>query len=230
MSDTQRIYSFISLLLILFTTPIFCSSKAHALAWIPNEATLLADANSGFALEQGEMGRRCEQGKDPCTPQNYQEAAKWYRLAADQGLPSAQIGLGYLYFRGLGVEQNYEEAYFWLELGNRRVGYTGGPRKNALDNAKTSLSAAQLEKVNNRLNSFTPQPSEGVLAVRARIKLRRTCILIGQVIAPIIILGSAWLLCHKFKPRKAVKIISYSAGIVLSFLIFAVLDIIRINI
>jgi uncharacterized protein len=35
---------------------------------------------------------------------DYAEALKWYRLAADQGLASAQHNLGFMYANGWGVE------------------------------------------------------------------------------------------------------------------------------
>jgi TPR repeat protein len=43
-------------------------------------------------------------------------AAAWYRKAADQGDVGAQGTLGTLYSMGQGVEQNYVEAYYWLDL------------------------------------------------------------------------------------------------------------------
>ena len=49
-------------------------------------------------------------------PQDYSEAAKWYRLAADQGLAEAQIDLGRLYEDGHGVPQDYTEAAKWYRL------------------------------------------------------------------------------------------------------------------
>jgi len=46
-------------------------------------------------------------------PQNYAEAAKWYRMAADEGDDSAQLNLGLLYYTGEGVPQDYGEAIKW---------------------------------------------------------------------------------------------------------------------
>ena len=37
------------------------------------------------------------------------EAARWYRLAAEQGYAPAQATLGLLYFQGVGVPQNDAE-------------------------------------------------------------------------------------------------------------------------
>jgi uncharacterized protein len=42
--------------------------------------------------------------------QDYQQAAKWYELAADGGLPAAQFTMGFLYEQGKGVRQDYSRA------------------------------------------------------------------------------------------------------------------------
>ena len=44
---------------------------------------------------------------------DYEEAALWYRRAAQQGLERAQINLGFLYEKGLGVEQDNKRALEW---------------------------------------------------------------------------------------------------------------------
>lgn len=43
-----------------------------------------------------------------------QEALRWYRLAADRGLPQAQNSLGFMYSLGLGVKRDAERAAYWL--------------------------------------------------------------------------------------------------------------------
>jgi TPR repeat protein len=43
-------------------------------------------------------------------PQDYKEALKWYRLAAEQGYADAQMNLGFMYYKGHGVPQDYKEA------------------------------------------------------------------------------------------------------------------------
>ena len=47
--------------------------------------------------------------------QNYSEAAKWYRKAAEQGNIKAQFNLGNKYYEGQGVEKNYKEAFKWYK-------------------------------------------------------------------------------------------------------------------
>ena len=48
--------------------------------------------------------------------QDYQEALKWFRLAANQGYAGAQSSIGVMYAKGEGVSQNYEEALKWFRL------------------------------------------------------------------------------------------------------------------
>jgi len=48
--------------------------------------------------------------------QNYEEAVKWFQLAANQGYAVARNGLGWCYSHGRGVKQNYEEAVRLYEL------------------------------------------------------------------------------------------------------------------
>ncbi|MDT8404546.1 tetratricopeptide repeat protein [Sulfuriflexus sp.] len=45
-----------------------------------------------------------------------QEALRWYRAAAEQGLPQAQNSLGFMYSIGLGVKCDAERAAHWLQL------------------------------------------------------------------------------------------------------------------
>ncbi|HEV2485970.1 MAG TPA: tetratricopeptide repeat protein [Terracidiphilus sp.] len=49
-------------------------------------------------------------------PRDMTQAAVWYQKAAGQGDVTAQGTMGTLYSMGLGVEQNYVEAYYWLDL------------------------------------------------------------------------------------------------------------------
>ena len=49
-------------------------------------------------------------------PQDYQEAVKWYRLAAAQGYAPAEYSLALAYEKGQGVGQDYHEAMKWYRL------------------------------------------------------------------------------------------------------------------
>ena len=44
-----------------------------------------------------------------------EQAAYWYRKAADQGMAAAQCGLGVLYEEGRGVTKSDEKALQWYQ-------------------------------------------------------------------------------------------------------------------
>lgn len=47
--------------------------------------------------------------------QDYQQAAHWYQLAAEQGDDNAQFRLGTMYHEGQGFSQNYGQAAYWYQ-------------------------------------------------------------------------------------------------------------------
>jgi TPR repeat protein len=51
--------------------------------------------------------------KRDAVKQDYVEAMKWYRMAADQGNSEAQSTLGVFYKNGLGTKQDNAEAFKW---------------------------------------------------------------------------------------------------------------------
>lgn len=86
-------------------------------------ATLRQAAEQGNPVAQLRLASRIDPGMttfsaglpdlEDADPEAYVEAAKWYRLAAEQGQPGAQRALGRLYLRGNGVEQNVCESARW---------------------------------------------------------------------------------------------------------------------
>ena len=93
--------------------------------------------------------------------QDYKQAMKWYRLAANQGNADALFFLGNMYYEGKGVPQDYREAVKWhrraaaqgearaqLSLG---IQYYGGKEGVAKDNQYAymwlSLAASKLDGV-----------------------------------------------------------------------------------
>lgn len=55
---------------------------------------------------------------------NYNEAVKYYKLAAEQGYAGAQSNLGFCYENGLGVPVNYMEAIKWYRLSAEQQDFT----------------------------------------------------------------------------------------------------------
>ena len=70
-------------------------------------------AHSGDVNAQSKLGLVYAAGNG--TPQNYQEAFKWFYKAAQSGEPNAQYNLGVMYAEGDGVIQDYKEALIWLK-------------------------------------------------------------------------------------------------------------------
>ena len=65
--------------------------------------------------------------------QDYKEAVKWYKLAAEKGTPIAQYSLGMMYEEGKGVSQDFQATgQLLFKLARKQGGYkcTETPRKN----------------------------------------------------------------------------------------------------
>jgi uncharacterized protein len=71
-------------------------------------------AEDGDARAQSLLGLMFYRGQGRA--QDYEAAAKWFRLAADHGDMDAQFYLGLIYTEGRGVPQDYAEAARWYRL------------------------------------------------------------------------------------------------------------------
>jgi TPR repeat protein len=76
-----------------------------------NVAEMQTKAAQGFVKQELELAAAYFVGRG--VPKDLAQAAYWYRKAADQGNPAAQVYLGYLYSVGLGVPQDTAEAIRW---------------------------------------------------------------------------------------------------------------------
>ncbi|MGB6290648.1 MAG: tetratricopeptide repeat-containing serine protease family protein, partial [Desulfobulbales bacterium] len=68
----------------------------------------------GRANAQYNLGLLYKKGQG--VKQDYQEAAKWYRKAAEQGDANAQYNLGFMYENGQGVIQDRKKAAKWYRM------------------------------------------------------------------------------------------------------------------
>jgi TPR repeat protein len=99
-----------------FAAPVAAESLEQAVAAyrLADYATALrvyhSLAEQGLAVAQFNLGLMYDLGQG--VVQNDPEAAKWYRLAADQGRDDAQYQLGRLYYK----QDNYAEAAKWFQL------------------------------------------------------------------------------------------------------------------
>ncbi len=83
--------------------------------------------------------------------QSYDEAAKWFRKAAQKRIKQAQYRLAELYMSGRGVPRDYEYAYAWYRTGAE---HQHEKSINALPAARENLSAEELEEAEKLSRKF----------------------------------------------------------------------------
>jgi len=95
-----------------------CADVAKWLSILANQDDNLLSPSvrsyRGSNVSQFYLGTLFENGWG--VPQDYVEAAQWYRKAADQGNVGAQSALGMLYLLGKGVPQDIVLAHMWVNL------------------------------------------------------------------------------------------------------------------
>jgi TPR repeat protein len=78
-------------------------------------------------------------------PQDYQEAVKWYRVAATREDDWAQMRLGSIYAEGKGVPQDFVRAHMWFTLA---AAATSGDSEDAAtknrDRVASKMTAEQI--------------------------------------------------------------------------------------
>lgn len=97
---------------------------------LPPLEQVLPLAAKGDAMSENEVGTIYGRGYG--VPQDYREAAKWFRQAADQGYAPAQYNLGQLYRTGKGVTQDDTEAAKWIGLAAEQGNTTAQSRLGAM--------------------------------------------------------------------------------------------------
>jgi hypothetical protein len=80
-------------------------------------------------------------------PQDYAEAMRWYRLAAEQGDADAQGNLGVMYDTGTGVPQDYVAAHMWFNLSAAQGDASGSKNRNRMANKMTSAQIAEAQRL-----------------------------------------------------------------------------------
>ena len=94
---------------------ISCVAALHYYLRVVRPAKrIAADPGSLSPADQNDLGITYYNGLG--VPQDYCEAMKWFRLAADHGFASAQSSLGVGYVLGRGVPQDYAEAVRWFRM------------------------------------------------------------------------------------------------------------------
>ncbi len=91
--------------------------------------------------------------------QDYGEAVRWYRRAAEQGDADAQSNLGFMYGNGRGVAQDYVQAHMWYNLAASRMP-AGGNRDKAVNNrdkVETGMTPAQVVEAQKLAREWKPK-------------------------------------------------------------------------
>jgi TPR repeat protein len=91
-------------------------------------------------------------------PQDYAEAARLYRLAADQGFEEAQYQLGRMYENGQGVPQNYVLAHMWFNLSAARGNVFATDARSDAEKVMSSEQIAEARKLAREWTSTTQPP------------------------------------------------------------------------
>ena len=74
----------------------------------------LDSAATGNPIAQRELGTAYHHGNGVL--QSFEEAMKWWKLAAEQEDAKAQANLGDAYYHGEGVKKNLQESIKWWKL------------------------------------------------------------------------------------------------------------------
>jgi TPR repeat protein len=91
---------------------------------------------------------------------DYTQAPKWFRLAAEQGLPAAQFQYATALRDGRGVPQNRFEAYVWFLIA-QDAGYPASNDLSALDGI---LSRDQTDRAKEKARKLEDSVSRSVAA------------------------------------------------------------------
>jgi TPR repeat protein len=94
-------------------------------------------------------------------PQNYAEALKWFREAADHGDHRVQRILGGMYESGEGVLENYVQAHMWYNLAAANPAWKKEDRDELIrsrDRVARKMTLAQIAEAQKLASEWKPKP------------------------------------------------------------------------
>jgi hypothetical protein len=105
--------------LVLIRSQICSNPFATINAWfydarIEGTASMVTYAEDRSCTTQFELGELFLKGNRQS--RDFEEAFKWYMVAAKKGSRQAQHRLGMMYARGQGVAQSYSRSYAWCKV------------------------------------------------------------------------------------------------------------------
>jgi TPR repeat protein len=86
-------------------------------------------------------------GNGDGVPEDYAEAVRWYRLAAEQGDVNAQYNLGYMYGNGDGVPEDIVLAYMWWNLAAAQGDEVAQENKDIIEQQMTRAQIAEAQRL-----------------------------------------------------------------------------------
>jgi TPR repeat protein len=78
-------------------------------------------------------------------PQDYLQASRWYKKAADQNYALAQFNLALMYFDGKGVAKSTEMSYIWNIIAARN-GYRIAEKSRDMDEQKLTVEEIKISR------------------------------------------------------------------------------------
>ena len=150
----------ITALLVTVFTFVGCTDETtgtSALTESPvlTESSVLAEtqalADVGNAEAQFKLGSLYAEGK--VVPNDFAQAAKWFRKAGDQGHAEALYSLGVIYANGFSVPVDFAEGYALFCLA-AKSGFE--PATEDCDTLAGELSSEELALANKRIDEFNP--------------------------------------------------------------------------
>ena len=82
------------------------------------------------------------------------------RLAAEQGDADAQHNLGFMYYNGEGVPQDYVQAHKWINLAASRTTLDAGDYRSARDAVAEKMTASQVAEAQRLAREWQPKTWE----------------------------------------------------------------------
>jgi uncharacterized protein len=117
----------------------------------------LVAAKAGYVLAQHDVALLYER------QENAEEAAKWWKMAGDQGYPKALYNLSGSYFQGKGVPKDLALAYAYYKLSNLVP-------KDKVNGMASILSREELARAEKLVAEWKPQPTALTLKAKRGVQ------------------------------------------------------------
>ena len=105
-----------------------------------------SDLDSGYAVAELETVDLLAAFSIMGVPQDYAEAMRLYRMAAEQGEANSQYGLGLMYEAGKGVTAHNVEAHMWLNIAGANGIEASREKRNEIELRMTSQDVSEAQR------------------------------------------------------------------------------------